>query len=281
MGILFPNEVMPLVLPAIPAAAKLAAAVLSDKKSRNAVFTAVAAVLAAIFMPIFLIIAILTTPLSGIGDALGTDELDYLGSLQGEYGFVQYLGDADYLSGDGLDYSGISFTDGETTVHYYSQLDSRWKDTAYGDSTIGRSGCGPTALAMAVSSLTDNAIDPVQMSRWAFANGYKAYGNGSYLSLIPEGAVHFGLTVEYADKTQAQAVVDALADGKLVIAIMSKGHFTQSGHFILLRGVTADGKILVADPASTTRSEQEWDLQIIIDEARNTSGASGPFWILS
>ena len=77
-----------------------------------------------------------------------------------------------------------------------------------------------------------------------------------------------------------QAMVDALADGKLVVAIMAKGHFTNSGHFIVLRGVTAEGKILVADPASRKRSEQEWDLSIILDEARKGAAAGGPFWAI-
>ena len=59
-----------------------------------------------------------------------------------------------------------------------------------------------------------------------------------------------------------QAVVDALASGKLIVALMSKGHFTSSGHFMVLRGVTSEGKILVADPASKKRSEQEWDISV-------------------
>jgi hypothetical protein len=123
-------------------------------------------------------------------------------------------------------------------------------------------------------------VDPVQMSQWAYQNGYKCEGNGSYHSLIPEGAAHFGLTVDYAGINEPQKIVDALASGKLIIAIMSAEHFTKSGHFIVLRGVTAEGKILVADPASQSRSEQEWDLGIILSEARKDAGAGGPFWIL-
>ncbi|MFR8331528.1 MAG: C39 family peptidase [Oscillospiraceae bacterium] len=73
-----------------------------------------------------------------------------------------------------------------------------------------------------------------------------------------------------------QAVVDALASGKLIVALMSKGHFTSSGHFMVLRGVTSEGKILVADPASKKRSEQEWDISIILDEARKGAAAGGP-----
>lgn len=68
-----------------------------------------------------------------------------------------------------------------------------------------------------VSSLTSQTVDPVQMSTWSYQNGYRAEGNGSYLSLIPNGAVHFGLNVEEAGKTEAQKIVDALASGKLII----------------------------------------------------------------
>ena len=63
------------------------------------------------------------------------------------------------------------------------------------------------------------------------------------------------------------------------VAIMSAGHFTSSGHFIVLRGVK-DEKILVADPASRTRSEQSWELSIILNEASKAAGSGGPFWII-
>ena len=267
--------------PAAAVAVKAAIAALTDEKSRTALLSVLVGVIAAVLLPIILLLSLLVLPMGGLSGLMPADEADFLNGLRGQYGLDQYLSDADYLSGEALDFSGISFTDGQTTVHYYNQLDERWKDIPYGDGTIGRSGCGPTALAMAVSSLSDTTIDPVQMSAWAYDNGYKAYGNGSYLSLIPQGAEHFGLMVDYADKTQAQKVADALADGKLVIAIMSKGHFTSGGHFIVLRGVTAEGNILVADPSSKSRSDQEWSLSLIVNEARDTSGASGPFWILS
>lgn len=79
--------------------------------------------------------------------------------------------------------------------------------------------------------------------------------------------------------SEPQRIVDALAEGKLVVAIMLKGHFTTGGHFIVLRGVQ-DGKILVADPASYKRSQQLWDLPIILNEASRRAGAGGPFWII-
>lgn len=69
-----------------------------------------------------------------------------------------------------------------------------------------------------------------------------------------------------------------ISHGKLV-ALMSKGHFTTSSHFIVLRGVK-DGKILVADPASTSRSQKAWDLSIILNEAGHRAGAGRPFWLI-
>jgi len=191
------------------------------------------------------------------------------------------LGDTDGAGYYNTDYGHISFTDAATEVVYYNQTDSRWGNLMYGKSgTIGSSGCGPTALAMVIATLTENQVTPDEVADWAFKNGYRAEGNGSYHSLMVFGARHYGLTVEGIGK-DADKLVEALKDGKLVIAIMSRGHFTSSGHFIVLRGITSDGKILVADPASYKRSNQEWRLSIITNEANRGAGSGGPFWVYS
>ena len=62
---------------------------------------------------------------------------------------------------------------------------------------------------------------------------------------------------------------------------MGSGTFTTSGHFIVLRGVTVDGKVLIADPYSYSFSQREWDLSPIMQEAKRSAGAGGPFWIVS
>ena len=55
----------------------------------------------------------------------------------------------------GTDYGDITFSNAATPVVYYNQTDARWGNKPYGKtSTIGRAGCGPTALAIAVASLT-------------------------------------------------------------------------------------------------------------------------------
>lgn len=197
----------------------------------------------------------------------------------------QYLDpNSEYGDAGGLSsYDGVTLGEaGETQVVYYNQLDERWSHMMYGkSSTIGAAGCGPTSLAIAVSTLTGKNVDPPAVCAWSVANGHRCEGNGSYHSLIPEGAKHYGLKMEKLGRSSARELEQHLSSGRLVIAIMAKGHFTSSGHFIVLRGITENGKVLVADPASYKRSGQEWDMSIILNEARGDAAAGGPFWSLS
>lgn len=194
-------------------------------------------------------------------------------------GIYQGLSETEF-SAMGLSYDGVIFADGETQVVYYNQLDERWKYSPYGTDTIGGYACGPTAMAIVISSLTSEAIDPPHMAQWAYEHGYWCSGNGSYRSLIPGAAQAWSLSVDGCTASEPQRIIDALAEGKLVVALMTKGHFTSSGHFIVLRGCTSDGKILVADPSSYKRSEKSWDMSIILNEASKRTGSGGPFWII-
>ena len=190
-------------------------------------------------------------------------------------------GDTDGLGQYGTDYGNVTFAHADTPVVYYNQTDARWGNKLYGRTgTIGWEGCGPTALAMVVASMTDNKVTPYDVAQWSVRNGYRCEGNGSYHSLIPNGGEHYGLTVDKIGK-DSKKLVEALESGKLVIAIMAPGHFTTTGHFIVLRGITEEGKVLVADPASVKRSNQEWPLRTVVNEAASRAGAGGPFWVFS
>lgn len=173
---------------------------------------------------------------------------------------------------------------GAVDVIYYMQSDARWANTYYGGTdTMEVYACGPTSMSMVVSSLTDVKIDPVQMANWANQNGYWYPKSGSLHSFISDAAKAFGLSSEGVENTPEaiQKISTALQEGKLVVALMGKGQFTRSGHFIVLRGITSEGKILVADPASKERTNQEWDVNTIVKEAKAWANANGPFWIIS
>ena len=235
-----------------------------------------------LFVLIAFILYLLTSPVSRFVEwAFDEGEITAIESFQQEYGYNQNLGifEQDYLAGSGQSYEGMTFTDGGREVVYYNQLDERWADVMYGtSSTIGQAGCGPTSMAMVISTLTGEEHDPIELSQWSVENGHRCEGNGSYHRLIPAAAAAYGLTCE--GNLNGEGIADALSQGKLVVAIMSKGHFTKGGHFIVLRDITQEGKIQVADSASYRRSEQEWDLSIILEESNKAAGAGGPYWAI-
>src|SRR5690606_1975629 len=84
-------------------------------------------------------------------------------------------------------------------------------------------------------------------------------GSGSdWQKMLVEGPQNWGLNVESLN-TDMDAAIRVLRAGGLVLASGSGPvPFTQGGHIIVLRGITADGKILVGDPAHEEANETEY-----------------------
>ena len=178
-------------------------------------------------------------------------------------------GGQEYLSGGGTDF------------YYFCQTDSQWADELFGQDPIGKYGCGPTAMAMAVSTLLGERTTPVQVADWAAGMGYAAPGSGSYYSIVRGVAEHYGLICEAVKPLTAENLTDALAAGNLVVALMGPGHFTGRGHFIVLRGLTPEGQVLVGDPNSRANSLLPWDPQVLVDELSPTRMDGAPLWKIS
>ena len=180
---------------------------------------------------------------------------------------------------DGQEY----LTGGSQEIVYYNQTDEAWAEEKYGSDRLGGYGCGPAAMAMAVSSLTESGLDPAQMAQYCVDHGYWAKKRGSYLSMVPGVAEDFGLTCTplLPEETDADLLTQHLLSGSLAVALMGPGHFTNGGHFIVLRGVTLDGSVLVADPASRERSLTTWDPELILEELSASRSSGGPLWLIS
>lgn len=157
----------------------------------------------------------------------------------------------------------------------YLQTDPKWAAKDYSASgektTIGASGCGPTAMAMVLATWADPSVTPETECAWALAHGYKAPHSGTYYGYFEPAGARYGLRVTrlnwsniYGKATSAyhSQAKDALDRGDLVIACMGKGNWTSSGHYVLVYGVDGDA-IYINDPAST--------------KARRTSGSYSLF----
>jgi len=172
-------------------------------------------------------------------------------------------------------------TGGVVKLVYFNQADPTWAEEPYGTDQIGGYGCGPSAMAMAVSSLTDTVVDPAEMAQWAADNGHWASGSGSYLSVVEGAAAAWGLgAVSFHDRS-VSGLVDTLLTGEIMVALMGPGHFTQGGHFILLHGVTLSGGVLVADPNSRERSLTVWDPALLLEELSTSTANGGPLWLIT
>ena len=67
----------------------------------------------------------------------------------------------------------------------------------------------------------------------------------------------------------------------MIVAIMGPGHFTKHGHYIVLYGLSKDGKKLqVADCGGRARNGW-WNVDTVFSEARSNASANGPFWAIS
>ena len=172
-------------------------------------------------------------------------------------------------------------TGGTVALTYYNQGEEPWASRPFGPDPISGYGCGPTALSMLVSSLTDQDIDPEEMAAWAYEHGYCAPGSGSYLSIVEGVSQAYGLSAESVPDLSPGELRQDLSSGHIFVALMGSGHFTSSRHFILLRGVTLDGKILVADPNSRERSLAAWDPEVILAELSQSRSSGAPLWRFS
>lgn len=172
------------------------------------------------------------------------------------------------------------FPPGDAKIPHFMQTDSRWGGLSYGNSTIAAGGCGPTSLAMVVAGLTNPNMTPKDMARWSEAHGYRINGVGTAWGLMSTGAQSFGLNVMTVSRKNPNKIVEELSKGNPIIASMGPGHFTSGGHFIVLRGLNENGKILVNDPASVSRTNKAWDVSIVMSESSRNGGDNGsPFWV--
>ena len=141
-----------------------------------------------------------------------------------------------------------------------------YANDSYGNgTTIASAGSGPTAMAMVVATLTDKEITPVDAANWSLDHGYRCYGNGTYWSYFDAYAQANGLSCTQTN-VNSSSIMSSLKSGDPVIVSVGPGSYTDSGHFVVLTGLTSDGKVSIVDPNSRIKSESTYDLDLFLRE---------------
>lgn len=158
---------------------------------------------------------------------------------------------------------------------YFNQGDGAWNQNGY---CIAKAGCGPTSMAVVITSLTGKWVTPLDTAIWGYQHGFYSR-EGSAHEMIPAMAAAYGLRCQGAG-TDYQAIKKALKAGKPVVCLMGPGYFTRGGHFMVLVAIDNNDCVTVADVGSRTRSAYKYRLADVIAQSKGAS-AGGPFWVMS
>ena len=156
-------------------------------------------------------------------------------------------------------------------INYYQ---GDYGNVAFGDGSIANCGCGPTSMSMVLSYLTDENVDPVEAAKYCSSHGQYVPGAGTAWSYFDMISDDYGIECEQS-ASSVNKVVGDLEDDKTIIMSMGPGHFTSGGHYIVLRGLDSNGKVIVADPASRERSNVTWDPGLIVNESKQMWSFTG------
>lgn len=173
----------------------------------------------------------------------------------------------------------LSSTAGPLT--YYNQGDARWKDSLYGKrDPFFQYGCGPTVMAMVVTTLSGELVTPPQMGEWSAENNCWCPGQGSYHNLIPDSAKAYGLDVQSLGNCSVAQMKEALAAGKLLVILVRPGDFTDRGHFLIVTEETENGMFRIADSGTYENTKVDWEPELVRSNLNRNAGYGGPVWAI-
>jgi len=209
----------------------------------------------------------------------GNNEADYVSGLKDAIdGMVELMGAGVSYSGGGsggcgrisAGANGWGLPGEENPMIFYSQLreespnnpkdpavTSYWGNSAFGAGKISECGCGPTSFAMVVATLkNDTTVTPENVAAWASENGYRSsneacagsswwWVQNSETTLAKWGVVSRQVTIDEAPSLLKQGLLIIMSVGP-GSPFLSEGG---SGHLLVMRAVTDDGKFLFADPS--------------------------------
>lgn len=165
-------------------------------------------------------------------------------------GFVKTLTEEEQKQAQALREEGFVF---------YRQNWSVLNDLPYGPDGFGQCGCGPTCTAEIIANLAGAPVTPAELREQALdSHGVLANGATTY-DFIIRSAAAYGISYYQLHLSDKEGMLAALKAGSLVLVVMGPGDFTLGSHFVLYRGLTEDGKLLISDSYSYDFTVKEWE----------------------
>jgi hypothetical protein len=165
-------------------------------------------------------------------------------------------------------------TTGEDAMKLFNQCDPRWGEirTPNGVRACDVS-CGPTSVAMAVNALTGKDLNPGDVIRMTNDKRLWLPGDqGTSFDAVINLGKNFGINgAQMQNFKDINAYREILKNGGMILVAGSgPAPFVApsvGAHFVLIRGITEDGKFLVADPYPKTPDTNTgaWNAQPILD----------------
>lgn len=120
-----------------------------------------------------------------------------------------------------------------------------YKHVEYGRyGSVSSHGCGVVCVSMIATYKKGDGYTPDVIAEM-FGNYNTA--EGTLWALFPDSSKRLDLGFREMTRSE-EKVLKALQNGQLVISAQKDSVFSEGGHFILLTGISAEGKIFVNDP---------------------------------
>ena len=185
-------------------------------------------------------------------------------AMIGDTGPATNWGDIIDLPPGGMNIPLFMQTDYPEVICYIPQGDGKLYPAS-----VKNSGCGAASMSMVIAYLTgDTTQTPKSLFTWAYNTG-QYHGSGLSHDTLVKMAALYGIHGTWIPNNGSQ-VAEALRAGYPVIAHMGPGIFTSSGHYIVLRGITDDGYVLVNDPNSKSKSQYAYPLSTIQAQSKTS-----------
>lgn len=150
--------------------------------------------------------------------------------------------------GIGVGFGNVKDSDKQNGAVYFQQFDERWASHPYGSSTVQRSGCGPTSMAMLIDSVTNNSVTPDETADWSTNNGGYISGAGTSWDYFAKQGKVYGINMEETTDYDG-TLLPALQDNRpAILSGQGSRPFSSGGHLVFAVNADKDGNVRINNP---------------------------------